>query len=138
LHSPLLDFFDTLSAWAINVFIFGGVLGLLIRRWRHYCGLALFVASWVIGFDLWLWSFGEVLHLWGAVATAIGVLLAGVGIVPMAIIAAIFHQKWSVAGFLLMQIAIVYVCRLAASALINSAGRDIKRRNTSEAEAVDN
>jgi MFS family permease len=122
-HNITIGFLDTLTAIAYAVFVLGGLIGLLIRRCRGACGSILFCASYVIGLDVYVWSLVLVFHIWGLVMMIIGLLIAGFGVVPMAILATAIHGDWIPLGYLLINIAILFVCRLVASKLQESARR---------------
>lgn len=126
MHDPLLNFLDTAWAIAFNIALVTGLVGILARRLRGICGSVMFVASFVFGIDLWIWSLVSVLHCWGRIAAVIGILLAGVGVVPMALVATLFSRAWSTFGFLALNGAICYLCNMAASAFVESAGRGAK------------
>ena len=101
MHDPLLNFLDRAWVVAFNIALVTGLVGILVRRLRGICGYVIFsVASFVFGIDLWIWSLVSVLHCWGRIAAVIGILLAGVGIVPMALVATMFSREWSTFGFL--------------------------------------
>jgi hypothetical protein len=123
LHSNggLLGFLDHLAALAYAVFVVGGLIGLAIRPSRRVCGYALYLSSFAIGLDVWFWSLTVVLHLWGIVWVVIGLVLAGVGVVPMAIIATLLHGEWLILGYLVINLIIVFLCRLAGASMIASA-----------------
>jgi hypothetical protein len=118
---------DHLAALAYFVLIIGGLIGLLIRPARGVCGLALYVASVAIGIDIWLWSIVTVKFLWGNVATIFGLLLAGVGVIPMALLASAFHQEWVPLGYLVSNLVILYLMQFSGGLMLESANR---RRHT--------
>jgi hypothetical protein len=76
--------------------------------------LILIVTSWFVGVLVWLTCFSTVVDLWGMTAAIIGLLFLGVGCVPMAILATLFHGSWHqlltiVAGFV-----VIFGCRMVA------------------------
>ena len=117
----LLGVLDHLAALAYFVFVVGGLLGAAIRPIRGICGFALYVASFAIGLDVWFWSLVTVHDLWGTVAVVIGLLLAGVGVAPMALIATVIHGDWTTFAYILINLMIVYFCRMAGAALIEKS-----------------
>ncbi len=119
----VINIIDHLAALAYFVLIIGGLIGLVIRPARGVCGFALYVASVPIGIDIWLWSIATVKVLWGTVATIIGLLLAGVGVVPMALLASIFHQEWVPLGYLVINLVILWFMQFAGGLMLEKAGR---------------
>jgi hypothetical protein len=94
---------DKLMPWLIT----GSGIGLLIcififlplcifRQTRPWAGVGYVYASYVFGLMLWAYSCLFVVYAWGYGALAIGLVFAGVGVVPVALLAAIFHAEWSV------------------------------------------
>lgn len=66
----------------------------LFRGTRGFAVAGLLIASYVFGFILWVWSFLLTLKLWGMFAVIVGLILVGVGIVPVALLAVLFHADW--------------------------------------------
>lgn len=75
----------------------------IFRRTRAFAGIGLFSASFVFGMSLWFSGFLLTYLFWGALALVIGLFMAGIGVVPMAMLASVLHGEWSVfIGLLLM------------------------------------
>lgn len=70
-----------------------GVLMLFGQRLRMFVAKYMFAMSWVLGFCLWLWGALSVLHEWGAPGLIIGLLLAGIGVIPLALVALALHHQ---------------------------------------------
>jgi hypothetical protein len=70
-----LSFFKKCRVWCSVVFLY----------WSYFCGLS-----------LWMWSLLVTVNLWGFVAAIIGLVFAGVGIFPVALLACIFKGEWSI------------------------------------------
>ncbi len=107
--------FPVLSAvvGVITVFVLP-VLVLLsaLKTTRRFAGQTLVFSSYFYGATLWIWSFFYTLHTWGWLAVIIGVFMAGVGIVPIAILAALFHGAWATIGQLLLGLLLTFGTRL--------------------------
>jgi len=119
----VINLADHLAALAYFVLIIGGLAGLVIRPARSVCGFALYVASAAVGVDIWLWSIATVKVIWGTVATIIGLLLAGVGVIPMALIASLFHHEWLPLGYLVINLVILWFMQFAGGLMLEKAGR---------------
>ena len=92
--SKLLPIFSILSwvAFAVVVFV---ILPLAIpRATRGFASVVLFVASYVFGATLWMEGLLLTLSIWGLVAVFIGLFFAGVGIVPIAMLATLIKGMW--------------------------------------------
>ena len=78
----------------------------IFRRTRPYAGGGIYFSSFFFGLTLFVWSLLITYSLWGVVGIFIGLLLMGFGIVPVAILACLFHGLWSIIGQLLLLLAI--------------------------------
>jgi hypothetical protein len=85
----------------------------VFRRWRSFASFGLLIISCLLGLSLWLWSLVLADALAGAFWTIIGLCLAGVGIVPVAFIAALLRTEWAQA----IQIAVVAVVLYAIASM---------------------
>ena len=117
--------------------IIGGLIGLVIRPARGVCGVALYVASGAVAVDVWLWSIVTVKSLWGTVATIIGLLLAVVGVIPMSLIACLFHREWLPLGYLIINLVVLYFMQFTAGLMLESASKRwmLAARNSDIAES---
>ncbi len=79
---------------------------------RSFAGLGIYFASYVFGLTLWVWSLILTYNLWGIFAVIIGLFFAGLGIVPVALLATLFSGKLSTFGELLLLMAFVPICRM--------------------------
>jgi len=78
----------------------------IFRRTRPYAGGGIYFSSFFFGLTLFVWSLLITYSLWGVVGIVIGLLLMGFGIVPIAILACLFHGLWSIIGQLLLLLVI--------------------------------
>ncbi len=106
----------------ITVFLIPVVLLFAIPRIiRGWAGLCLFVMSYLVGFGLWLWCFVLAVAMAGVFWTIVGLLFAGVGVVAVAAVAALFHGEWSILGQIVFGVVVVYVLRLLGPYLIEKS-----------------
>ena len=82
------------------------------------------IGSYVLGLSLWVWSLLLTYSIWGGVAVFIGLFLFGVGIVPVAMLATLFHGMWSDLGQLVLGLVLVFGSRILAIWLGNKVERD--------------
>lgn len=98
------------------------VLPLALFRWgRHFVGRVLRFFSFLLGVTAWLWGFLVTYLLWGWLAVAIGLLIFGVGVIPMAMVASGFEGWWSTVGQMLATMVLVYGTRVVGGLLIERA-----------------
>jgi hypothetical protein len=97
-------------AIALAVIVFVLLPLAIFRRTRGFSGIGIFIASYVFGATLWVWSLLITYTLWGGLAVFIGLIMAGIGIVPLAIFATLFKGMWSILG----QIVLLLIFTLGA------------------------
>jgi hypothetical protein len=93
----------------------------IFRHTRAFAGGGIYIASFVFGLTLWVWSLLTSYTLWGIGGVVVGLLFAGVGIVPIAILANLFHGLWSMVGELLLVTAITFGTRFFGIYLMTKA-----------------
>jgi hypothetical protein len=85
-----------------------------IKRTRSFGSTALYMASYVFGITLWTYSFLVTYVLWGVIGLVIGLMMAGVGVFPLAILASLFGGHWSIFFNLIYIAFLTYGARLLA------------------------
>lgn len=84
--------------WISNIAFLICILILLplaiFRKTRGFSGLSLYISSYIFGTTLWVSAFLLTYELWGATALFIGLFMGGIGIVPIAVLATLFHAEW--------------------------------------------
>jgi hypothetical protein len=101
---------------AINAIAFVVILLVLLplsifRRTRGFGGGGIYIASFIFGLTLWVWCLLISYTLWGIGGVVVGLFLAGIGVVPIAVLASVFHGLWSIAGQILLLTAITFGSR---------------------------
>jgi len=109
---------DKLMPWLITasgiaalicVFIFLPLC--IFRKTRPWAGVGYYYASYVFGTMLFAYSCLFAVFAWGYGALAVGLIFAGVGVVPVALLAALFHSEWSVLWELIFGILLTFGTR---------------------------
>lgn len=98
---------------AIVVFVFVPMIA--FRRTRPIAGVCMIAASFVFGITLWFYGLLLSYNIWGVFAVFIGLVLLGVGVVPVAILATLVKGMWPTLGQLLLLTAITFGARLAGA-----------------------
>ena len=95
---------------------------------RGFAGLALTIVSYVFGVTAWLYGAACSFAAFGWVGLIIGLLFAGIGVVPLAMIAGIFKADVPiiVTWILLALVAATLLARFAGYAILAASG-DEKR-----------
>ena len=60
---------------------------LAFRRTRTASAAAIYFSSYIFGFVTWLQGFIVTLYFWGVIGVVVGLFIAGVGVVPIAMLA---------------------------------------------------
>jgi hypothetical protein len=118
--AKLLPWFSVLTwiAFALVVFI---LLPLAIpKTTREFSSVALFVASYVFGATLWMEGLLLTLAIWGVGAVIIGLFLAGVGVVPIAMLATLLKGMWRPLIELVLLTIMTFGSRIGAMSLAES------------------
>lgn len=84
------------------------------RKTRIVPAYGLYVASFVFGVCVWVYGFVVTYEIWGGVGVLIGLMLGIVGIVPLGIIAALWHSEWVIAAELIYGLVLTYGARAIA------------------------
>jgi hypothetical protein len=73
--------------------------------------------SYLFGVTLWLTGFLVTFALWGTVAVVLGVLLLGVGVVPIGLLATALNGMWPQFFSLLVMVLLTFGTRMGSIAL---------------------
>jgi hypothetical protein len=118
--AKLLPWFSSLTwiTFALVVFI---LLPLAIpRATRGISSVALLIASYVFGATLWMEGLLLTLAIWGLGAVFFGLFLAGIGVVPIAMLATLFKGMWSPLIELVLLTIMTFTSRVGAMSLAES------------------
>jgi len=119
-NTKLLPWFSILTCitFALVVFV---ILPLAIPKvTRGFSTVALLIASYIFGATLWMEGLLLTLLIWGAGAVFIGLFLAGVGVVPIAMLATLLKGMWGSLVELLLLTIVTFGSRAGAISLGDS------------------
>lgn len=114
----------TIAEFAFGVYILVLALLSLFRKTRTISATGYVIASYTFGANLFLAGVITVLQLWGIAALVIGLLFAGVGVVPVAFLAAIFNRQWDAFWQLVLGLIFTWGTRAYGLHLVAKAERD--------------
>jgi hypothetical protein len=95
----------------------------LFRRTRIVPIYGFLMASYLFGLGMWLYGFLVTYDLWGEGGVFVGLFLVGIGVVPVAIIAAALKQMWPVVGALIVGLVVTFGARMFAFYLAKTLDR---------------
>lgn len=135
----LFPWFVRASALALVLLIIVFLPLSVIRASRAFAAVAILCVSYVLGATLWMQGFLTTLHIWGAGAVIIGICLLGVGVVPIAMLAALFHGLWAQLGGLIVLVVLTFGSRIFSMWLDHKAQafREMRYATDGQADALD-
>ena len=114
-------FLACLVTFAVCVFV---LLPLSIfRRMRSWTGAALYLISFLFGAMLFAFSCLVTYELWGTMGLIVGLVIMGIGVVPIAFLSSLFHGEWALLGYVVLGAVITFGIRLLGMRIAVSNGR---------------
>jgi len=113
-----------LFIFSVAVFIFNIVVCIplaFFKKTKEFSGKALFLSSYFYGVLLWLGCLVITFKLWGWFGIVLGLILLGVGIVPIAAIATVIAGLWSIVLHIIVLALIIWLARTAGIALLRDS-----------------
>ena len=107
---PVVRFLQTAAFLALLPLI---VLTLLPST-RGLAAIGLLGCSYVFGASAWMFSLVVAYTYWGSFAVVLGIFILGVGVVPIAALAALFNGAWVHLGSILLGVALAFGLRALA------------------------
>jgi uncharacterized protein len=83
-----------------------------------------FISSVVFGLATWIFGFLVTLHYWGGFGVFAGIVMLGVGVVPMGMLAAASNADWPSVGQLGLCLVITFGARMVSVVLATKIDRD--------------
>ena len=99
------------SAWALGGSVLLFVPLAAFRSTRPWAGLGLVLSSYVFGLTTWFLGLLNAAYFWGLWAVIVGMLLLGVGVVPVGILAASFNGAWTNVLILVLGVVVTFGMR---------------------------
>lgn len=106
-----LEYLPTIFGWTLTIALLLLTPLALAPPLRGISGNGFVLVSYVFGLILWLFALAYTYMEWGLVPVIIGILLAGVGIVPIAFVLTIFDAAWGVLGNIFILIVLTFASR---------------------------
>ena len=115
----IVAWLNTASLWAIALALVVCLPAIFIRKIRPVSGMTLAFCTWVWGPTLWLWCVANILANWGVFWLIVGILLGGVGVIPVALFGFLFGGHWGDVASLLFQLALIWGGRYLAAKMMD-------------------
>lgn len=84
----------------------------IFKKTKGFSGIGLYISSYVYGMTLWFWALLLTYLIWGAVAVFIGLFIAGVGVVPIAMLATAIKGEWAITGQIVLLLVLTFGSRM--------------------------
>lgn len=112
---------ERLLPWFVLASILAFALVILVlmplsafRRSRGFAAVAILIASYVFGATVWMEGLLLTMALWGTFAVVVGLFFAGVGVVPIAMLATLLKGMWGNLAELVLLTVITFGTRFYA------------------------
>jgi len=128
LSALLFPWLAAINALALVVTLFALLPNAVFSSTPKFAGSGMMIVSYVFGATLWVWSLLLTYTLWGGFWLFIGLFMAGVGVVPLAMIATFFKGMWAELGELVVLIALTFGVRVWGYNLVERALRNAPAR----------
>jgi hypothetical protein len=124
----------TFPAFAITLLVSIVVLAplSLIPPTRAFSAIGFLFASFALGAILWVWGMAYTYSVWGFFGVIVGLILGGVGVVPVAMCAALVHGDWGNLLLFVITAVVTIGTRALAHWLAEKADQRTARFNRSE------
>jgi hypothetical protein len=114
LSEHLLPWFVRASGFAFIVLLVVLLPLSAFRRSRSFTAVAILCVSYLFGATVWMTGLLATLDIWGTWGVTIGLCIAGVGVVPIAMLAALFHGMWLLLAELVVLTVLTFGSRFYA------------------------
>lgn len=101
----------------------------IIPKARGIVGNIIMYSALVYGLSAWIYGLAVTLALWGWLAVIVGVLLGGIGVVPIGMLASIIGGHWDLFWPLLINVVIYFGALIVGGLLASSAEEQSKDRH---------
>jgi hypothetical protein len=128
--------------WTVPVFFVTVLVSLvllafsLIPAARGFSAVGLMYASIVLGAILWICGMSYTYIVWGLLGVMVGLIFLGVGVVPVAMVAALVNADWGNLGLLFVGVVLTFGSRGLAQQLAKSADERTARLNRADIEVT--
>ena len=128
----ILNLLNIVSETGIAIALLFGLSALVVQRLRSPFATYLYALSCSIGAATWLFSAITLYGHWGFIGLLIGLFIAGIGVVPVAMISMMVHGEWIMLLTVAVQLVMLFGCRFGSLVLLQREGR----RNQHAAEVA--
>lgn len=100
------------TSWILLISLFILTPLAFFKKSRGFSANGFLVFSYLIGTVLWVSSLLSTYAIWGTMGVVIGLLVLGIGVVPVSILATLLHADWMNFSNIIFLVAVTYGFRL--------------------------
>jgi hypothetical protein len=93
----------------------------IFRKTRAISAIGFQIASYSFGASLWFYGLLVTYVFWGVMGVFVGLVLLGVGVVPVAAVAAIIHAEWDALGQIALGVFLTFGSRFLCVYLLTKS-----------------
>jgi hypothetical protein len=112
--AQVLPFLSALARTSFALVLFVLIPLAIPRATRTFAAFGMLIASYVFGLTTWMTGLLLTLTLWGFLGVVIGLLLGGVGVVPLAGLATLFNGMWEEFFSVVILVMVTFGTRMGA------------------------
>jgi len=115
---PFVAWLNKIGVAGLIIAVLWGLLAILSKKIRTAYGMYLYGLSYLLGITNWLFCAIVLHYIWGAIGLIVGILLLGVGVVPLCLIALMIHGEWLLWGSIIFSLISIFGSRFLGAIII--------------------
>jgi hypothetical protein len=138
----LAEFSVWVLEWTVPAFLVTLLISLVLLAFslippvRGFCAIGIMYASFVLGAVLWIWGLSYTYIVWGLLGVMVGLMFLGVGVVPVAMVAALVNADWGNLGFFFVAVVLTFGSRGLAHWLGEKADERMARLSRADIDVA--
>ena len=84
----------------------------IFKKTKGVSAFGFVLSSYVYGLTLWFWALLLTYLIWGTRAVFIGLFIAGIGVVPISILATALNGEWAITGQIILLLVLTFGSRM--------------------------
>ena len=111
-----------IALWVLLPVVFVILIPLsFIKPLKEITGDLIFASSFFFGLIAWVFGFVSTYYTWGTTALIIGLLLGGIGVVPIGFFAALLNGEWLALLMIFLGVIVTYGTRWISLKILEEA-----------------
>jgi len=106
----------------------------IFKKTKGIASFGFYLSAYVYGLTIWVWSLLLTYFFWGALAVFIGLFIAGIGVIPTAILATALNGELIVTGQIVLLLIFTFVTNMLGNYFAEKAEESFKKDAIKEVE----